>query len=117
MKPVGSRSKQKNGASFFFLYNNWAIWGTVTRKGVISMRFVEEMYQFYKDQLTGDEDDAIAVVLGILQDQERDDLMKLIREMDEQELFHMMAIYMVEMLRMKMERDEGGAPDNVSKLH
>ncbi len=75
------------------------------------MRFIDEVYALYRDQLTGDEEDTIAIVLGLLEEQNRKELIQLINEMSEDELLHMMTIYLVEMLRLKMDKDGVGSSD------
>jgi len=70
------------------------------------MRFVDELYEYYKDRFTGDEEDPEVVVLSILQELERDDLYTLLHEMDDEELYTMVASYLIEMLYEKISEDE-----------
>lgn len=70
------------------------------------MRFVDRLYEYYRDHFNGDEEDIVAIVVGILTEQSRDDLMKLIREMDDDELLQMMATYMIEVVKRKVAMDE-----------
>jgi hypothetical protein len=69
------------------------------------MSFVDEVYSMYRDQLTDDEEDAVAIVLSILEDQSREHIMQLIHSMSDEELVQMMGVYLVEMLKMKMIQD------------
>lgn len=69
------------------------------------MSFVDEVYTLYQDQLNDDEEDAIAIVLSILDEQSRDDLMQLISGMNDDEVMQMVGVYLVEMLKMKMIQD------------
>ncbi|SHF16893.1 hypothetical protein SAMN05444392_10931 [Seinonella peptonophila] len=69
------------------------------------MSFVDEVYQLYRDQLKDDEDDAVAIVLNILEDQTRENVMQLIEQMNEDEVVQMMGVYLVEMIKMKMAQD------------
>ncbi len=73
------------------------------------MRFVDEVYSMYRDQLGDDEEDAVAIVLSILEEQSREDIMQLIESMDDDEVMQMMGVYLVEMLRMRMAQ-EGKLP-------
>lgn len=75
------------------------------------MRLIDEIYAMYRDQLTGDEEDAIAIVLGLLEEQNKKELLQLVNDMTEEEVLHMMAMYLVEMLRLKMDKDGLGASD------
>lgn len=69
------------------------------------MRFVDQVYSLYQDQLRDNEEDAIAIVLSLLEDQSRDDILKLIEGMSDEEVIQMMGIYLVEMLKLKMIQD------------
>ncbi|MFC4076203.1 DUF6154 family protein [Salinithrix halophila] len=69
------------------------------------MRFVDDIYSLYREQLGEDEDNAISVVLSILEDHSREDMMTLIKEMDDDEVMQMVGVYLVEMLKMKMAQD------------
>lgn len=69
------------------------------------MSFVDEVYSLYRDQLNDDEEDAVAIVLSILEEQSRENVMQLINEMSDDEIIQMMGVYLVEMLKMKMIQD------------
>lgn len=70
------------------------------------MRFLDQLYEMYKGHFNGDEEDIIAVVVGVLEEQSRKDLYHLIDEMDDEELFHMLAMYMIEVVKRKVAMDE-----------
>lgn len=72
------------------------------------MNFVNEMYEMYRKQLTGDEEDAVALVLNILEDHNREDLLKMVNNMEDGEIFQMLAMYLIEMLKVKMANDGVG---------
>ncbi|PTX64320.1 hypothetical protein C8P63_103104 [Melghirimyces profundicolus] len=78
------------------------------------MRFVDDLYSLYREHLE-DEENAVSVVLNILEDQNREDIMKLIEEMDDEEVVQMVGVYLVEMLKMKMSQ-EGQLSDWESPL-
>lgn len=69
------------------------------------MSFIDEVYSLYKDHLTGDEEDAVSIVLSILEDQSRENVMKIINEMNDQEVIQMLGVYLVEMIKMKMAQE------------
>jgi hypothetical protein len=69
------------------------------------MRFVDEVYSLYRDQLSDDEDDAVSLVLHLLEDHTRQDVLNLIEEMSDDEVLQMVAIYLVEMLKAKMAQE------------
>ncbi len=68
------------------------------------MSFIDEVYSLYKDHLSG-EDDAVTIVLSILEDQSRENIMKIIDEMTDQEVIQMLGVYLVEMIKMKMAQE------------
>lgn len=69
------------------------------------MRFADDLYALYKDQLSGDENETIFLVLNVLSEQNRDDLMKLVDELSENELRQMLSLYLVELLKSRLVRD------------
>lgn len=77
----------------------------------MTMKFVNDLYNHYREQLVGDEEDAVIIVSGILEELEKEHLMEIISEMNRQELYEMLGRYMVEQLRDKMSRDGGGKHD------
>ncbi|MBD1372520.1 hypothetical protein IC620_09155 [Hazenella sp. IB182357] len=69
------------------------------------MSFVDEVYSLYRDQLSDDEEDAVAIVLSILEEQSKENILQLIQEMNDDEIMQMLGVYLVEMLKMKMIQD------------
>lgn len=69
------------------------------------MSFIDEVYSLYREHLDGDEEDAVTIVLSILEDQSRENVLKLIDQMSDDEVVQMMGVYLVEMLKMKMVQD------------
>lgn len=69
------------------------------------MRFVDDLYALYKDQLTGNENDVIALVLNIMSEQSRQDLMKFINDMSEGEIKQMISLYLVELLKSRLVKE------------
>ena len=73
------------------------------------MKFIDDLYNLYRDHLTGDDEDAIAIVLGVLQEQDRGDMLKLIKDMDEEEIFQMLSMFLIELMRQKMATEGVGS--------
>ncbi|RXT05725.1 DUF6154 family protein [Ammoniphilus sp. CFH 90114] len=73
------------------------------------MKFIDDLYNLYRDHLTGDDEDAIAIVLGVLQEQDREDMLKLISDMNEEEIFHMLSMFLIELMRHKMATEGVGS--------
>ncbi|MGD8190900.1 DUF6154 family protein [Brevibacillus ginsengisoli] len=80
------------------------------------MRFIDELYELYRGHLTRDEEDIVAVVVGILAEQSREELLKLVKDMDEEELFHMVAYYMIEVMKRKIAMEDEGLEDPEGSL-
>ncbi|MGN7469426.1 DUF6154 family protein [Brevibacillus sp. SAFN-007a] len=74
------------------------------------MRFIDEVYELYKGHFNGDEEDITAVVVGVLHEQTREDLLGLVEGMDEEELFHMLATYMIEVMKRKVAMEDEAFP-------
>ncbi|RNB85832.1 hypothetical protein EDM56_17690 [Brevibacillus fluminis] len=70
------------------------------------MRFVDQLYEMYRGHFNGAEEDIIAIVVGTLQEQSADDLNQLIDEMEEEEVFHMVANYFIEVLKRKVAMED-----------
>ncbi len=77
------------------------------------MKFVDHLYEFYKERLEGSEENAVALVLYTLQEHSRQDLMRLIDEMSDEEVYHMVGQYLIEQLKIKMAK-EGQLPNRPS---
>ena len=75
----------------------------------MQMKFIDDLYEYYKDRLTGDEEDAEAVAMSILDELNRRDVLKLICEMTDEELLGMFGLYLFESLKAKMAREGLGA--------
>ncbi|WP_027410442.1 DUF6154 family protein [Anoxybacteroides tepidamans] len=69
------------------------------------MKFVDELYEYYKDRLTGDEEDVEIMTMSILEELSRQDLLQLIEEMDDAELVGMVGLYILESLKAKMAHE------------
>ncbi|GGK21994.1 hypothetical protein GCM10010965_13670 [Caldalkalibacillus thermarum] len=81
------------------------------------MKFIDDLYEFYKDKLVGDEEDAVALILYTLQEHTREDLMKLIAEMSDEEVFQMVGQYLIGQLKEKMAREGLGQHRPVDENH
>ncbi|EGL82710.1 hypothetical protein CathTA2_1796 [Caldalkalibacillus thermarum TA2.A1] len=84
------------------------------------MKFIDDLYEFYKDKLVGDEEDAVALILYTLQEHTREDLMKLIGEMSDEEVFQMVGQFLIGQLKEKMAREGLGQHrpvDENQKIH
>jgi len=69
------------------------------------VKFIDELYEYYKDRLTGDEEDAEILTMSVLEELSREDLLELIKEMDDAELVGIVGLYMLESLKAKMAQE------------
>lgn len=75
------------------------------------MKLVDQLYDLYKDQLVGDEEDALIIVSGILAELDREHFLEWIGEMSEHDLYEMLGNYLVYRLRQKMAQEGVGRDD------
>lgn len=72
------------------------------------MKLVDELYELYRDKLTGDEEDIDMLAFAFLEEMTREDILQLIQEMDEQELHTLMGLYLIESLKGKFAKEDYG---------
>lgn len=72
------------------------------------MKLVDELYELYRNKLTGDEEDIDMLAFAFLEEMSREDLLHLIQEMDEQELYNLMGLYLIESLKGKFAKEDYG---------
>lgn len=65
------------------------------------MKLIDELYEFYRDKLTGDDEDIDILTFAILEEFSKEDILALINDMDEQELYDLIGLYLIETLRGK----------------
>lgn len=72
------------------------------------MKLVDELYEMYRHKLTGDEEDIDMLAFAFLEEMTREDLLGLIQDMDKQELYDLMGLYLIESLKGKFAKEEYG---------
>jgi hypothetical protein len=72
------------------------------------MKLVDELYEMYRNKLTGDEEDIDMLAFAFLEEMSHEDLLALIQDMDKQELYSLMGIYLIESLKGKFAQEEYG---------
>lgn len=77
------------------------------------MKIIEDAFKMYKDHLTGDEEDILVVVFGLLDDCNHQDLDKLIRGLNHEEKFEMLVLYLYEKLKEKVIQEGIGHIGNI----
>jgi hypothetical protein len=79
---------------------------------VKEMKLVDELFDLYRNKLTGDEEDIDMLTFAFLEEMSREDLLGIIREMDEQELYDLVGLYLIESLKVKFAQEEYGQRRN-----
>ncbi|THE14841.1 cytosolic protein [Bacillus timonensis] len=69
------------------------------------MKIIDEVYEMYRNKLTGDEEDADIIAFSVLEQFAREDLIDLLSDLTDQELRNLVGFYMIENLKAKMARD------------
>jgi hypothetical protein len=72
------------------------------------MKLVDELYEMYRNKLTGDEEDIDMLAFAFLEEMTHDDLLGLIQDMEKQELYDLMGLYLIESLKGKFASEEYG---------
>ncbi len=91
-------------------------------KGVNRMKLIDELYEMYRHKLTGDEEDADILAFSVLEQLDREDMIQLIKDLSDQELYNLVGFYMIENLKGKMAREGVGQSkmltiDQLKNLH
>lgn len=85
-------------------------------------KLIDDLYNMYSHILTGDEEDADIIIFSVLEALKRKDILELIEEMHEQELYSMVGIYLLEKFKNKMAEEGVGqnqmlTEDEIKHLH
>lgn len=75
---------------------------------VFPIKLVDELYEMYRNKLTGDEEDIDMLAFAFLEEMSQEDLISLIQDMDKQELYDLMGLYLIESLKAKFAQEEYG---------
>jgi hypothetical protein len=73
--------------------------------GVRIMKLVDELYEMYKHHFTGDEEDIDIIAFSVLEQLNRKNLMNLLSELDDQERYDLVGLYLIEGLRGKLAQE------------
>ncbi|MFD1706740.1 DUF6154 family protein [Siminovitchia sediminis] len=84
------------------------------------MKLIDELFELYRDKLTGDEEDLDMITFAVLEGYDHEDLIEIVKEMNEYELHYFIRLYMLETLKGKFAQIEGrkeNGPDYYKPLH
>jgi hypothetical protein len=73
---------------------------------VENLKIVDELYEFYRNKLTGDEEDIDMLAFAFLEEMSYEDLLNIIHEMDKQELYDLIGLYLIESLKSKFAQED-----------
>jgi hypothetical protein len=72
------------------------------------LKLIDELFEMYRNKLTGDEEDIDMLAFAFLEEMSYEDLLALIHEMDKQELYDLMGLYLIESLKGKFAQEQYG---------
>lgn len=82
------------------------------------MRFLEDLYAFYREQMAASEEDTMVLLVSLLREHNREDLLRIVCEMSDEEMRDMLALYLFERIQQKMAREAGtGQTRQATRLH
>lgn len=70
------------------------------------MKIIDELYELYRNKLTGDEEDIDMLAFAFLEEMNREDLLNIIHELNNQELYDLMGLYLIESLKGKFASED-----------
>ncbi|WP_409302299.1 DUF6154 family protein [Peribacillus sp. SCS-155] len=70
------------------------------------VKLIEDLYNLYRNKLTGDEEDIDMLAFAVLEQLDRKEIMNLLDDMDDQELNNLLGLYIIESLKGKFAQDE-----------
>lgn len=66
------------------------------------MRFIDKLYELYKDKLIADEEDIDIITATVMQEMSREDILLLFAELSYDDLYQLMGKYISEKLKEKI---------------
>ncbi len=69
------------------------------------MKLVDELYEMYKHHFTGDEEDVDIIAFSVLEQLNRKNMLNLLSELEDQELYDLLGLYLIEGLKGKLAKE------------
>jgi hypothetical protein len=84
--------------------------------GVWPMKLIDELFELYRNKLTGDDEDIDMLAFAILEEMSREDILQMIHDLSTQELYNLLGVYLIESLKEKFAQEEYGQhrPSHIS---
>lgn len=92
--------------------SSYATYTSQNSERVDIMEFVDNLYELYKNKLTGDEEDALIIIEGMMQTFSKKDVNQLMDNLSEQERYDMLALFLYEKFRQKLAEEGIGQTKN-----
>ncbi|PLS14948.1 hypothetical protein CVD28_25890 [Bacillus sp. M6-12] len=70
------------------------------------MKLIDELYNLYRNKLTGDEEDIDMLAFAVLEQLTRKEIIGLMNELEDQELNNLLGLYIIESLKGKFAQEE-----------
>ncbi|MBS4216724.1 DUF1836 domain-containing protein [Bacillus sp. FJAT-49711] len=81
------------------------------------MRLVDELFAMYRNKITDDEEDLDMITFAVLEHYDRNELMEIVKDMDQHELQYFIRLYLLETLKGKFAQLDGTQYTNSRHLH
>ncbi|RFU66294.1 hypothetical protein D0466_01600 [Peribacillus glennii] len=83
------------------------------------MKLIDDLYNLYRNKLTGDEEDIDMLAFAVLEQLDRKEILDLLHEMEDQELNNLLGIYIIESLKGKFAKEglEDTRPAHYRNIH
>lgn len=81
----------------------------------MAMKLVDELFEIYQDRLTGDDEDIDIITFAVLEESTRADLIKIVEEMNDNELQSFIRFYIIESLKGKFANNSADIHHHLNK--
>ncbi len=71
-----------------------------------NVKLIDELFEMYRTKLTGDEEDIDILAFAVLEQLDRNEILSMINELDEQEIKDLMGLYLIETLKGKFAKED-----------
>ncbi|WP_407949813.1 DUF6154 family protein [Peribacillus faecalis] len=68
---------------------------------MFNLKLIDDLFEHYRSKLTGDDEDIDILVLAVLEQLSKEEILEYVTEMDELELRSFMGVYITETLKEK----------------
>lgn len=80
----------------------------------ILLKLVDELFEMYRERLTGDEEDLDIITFTVLEHYNRQELLGIVKEMNDDELHYFISLYLNKSLKGKFAQLEDHDPTDTN---